>query len=393
MSDDLLPRARSICRTILSEAGERQFRGFDPYDGLNSTYFDKSPFSRSRLCRLAWTQFNKRLPINLRQICAIQDHANPKGLALFLSGSLDLQENGVVDEVCLSLGRDLERASRSGFSGACWGYPFPWQGRSFYLPKHTPTIVVTAYAANALIDLFEASGEDRWLELARSACDFVLGDLNIDEGSDGICFSYSPIDTTRVHNASLLGAALLARVGKTTGEQLLLDRGQEAARFAASHQKADGSWVYGNDDNQQWVDHFHTGFVLDTLSVCADALDDRELLDRVNRGYRFYRDRMFTEEGAPKYFPDRRYPLDAHSYAQAILTLLRHGDRTSAHRVAALAIRDLWIPGRNFSYQQTRWYRNRVPYLRWSQAWMFRSLAALIRNSRTSSQTLSGSVS
>lgn len=384
MNDDLLPRARSICRRALKSAHEHQFRGVDPYDGLNSTLFETSPFSRSRLARLAWTQFHKRLPVDLRPICAIRDHANPKGLALFLSGSLDLPPDGRSSKVRHYLARTIEDAARRGYSGACWGYPFPWQGRSFYLPRHTPTVVVTAFVANALIDYHDATGDARWLDLARSACDFVMRDLNAETTSEGVCFSYSPMDKTRVHNASLLGGALLARVGGRTQETKLLDLARETARFTAGHQRPDGAWVYGNDGNQQWVDHFHTGFVLDCLDVCANVLDDAGLRRQVDRGYRFYREQMFTAEGTPRYYPDRLYPLDAHSYAQAILTLLRRGDRTLARRVASLAIRDLWIPGRHFSYQKTRWYRNRVSYLRWSQAWMFRALAALIRDADVS---------
>ena len=36
----------------------------------------------------------------------------------------------------------------------------------------------------------------------------------------------------------------------------------------------------------------------------------------------------------------------------------------------------MWDDRRNyFYYQKTRWYTNRIDYMRWSQAWMFYALA------------------
>jgi len=31
-----------------------------------------------------------------------------------------------------------------------------------------------------------------------------------------------------------------------------------------------------------------------------------------------------------------------------------------------------------FYYQKWKWYTNKIPYIRWSQAWMFYALAYLI---------------
>jgi len=377
---DSVSRLEWVCRQLLTSARGNNYLGFDPYDGLNSSLFARSGLSGFRYARIAWTQFNKHFPANIRSWVGTKPHVNPKGLALFLSGAVDLSHRrpDLLSD-CADLTARIESTISEGYSGACWGYPFPWQGRSFFLPRHTPTVVATAYVASALLDYYKMSKQERWLNLARSACDFILEDLNLQDEGEGICFSYSPIDNTRVHNASLLGAALLARVGSISEEQLLIDRAVEAARFTVGHQTADGAWLYGKDVNQRWVDHFHTGFVLDCLDGIAHASPEAFIIESVERGYAFYLRKMFTSEGRPKYYAGQTNPLDAHCYAQAILTLARKSDARLACRVARFAVADLWRPQGYFGYQHRRYYRNRVSYLRWSQAWMFMAFARLSR--------------
>ena len=60
------------------------FKGWDPYDGLNSTLIKFCPFRHSNFFRLAWIQAFKKCPINLRPLFLVKKDYNPKGLALFL---------------------------------------------------------------------------------------------------------------------------------------------------------------------------------------------------------------------------------------------------------------------------------------------------------------------
>src|SRR5437764_12047673 len=59
------------------------FSGYDPFDGLNSRFFQSLPLNRFAPARLAWLQIFKRLPFDLRSGFGIEKGANPKGLALF----------------------------------------------------------------------------------------------------------------------------------------------------------------------------------------------------------------------------------------------------------------------------------------------------------------------
>jgi hypothetical protein len=367
----------------------RQYAGYDPFDALNSSLFQATALRHSRAARLAWTQLFKRSPVNLRRLARVPAGRNPKGLALFALAALaDFREGGTASagREARHLVDELLALRLEGWSGAAWGYNFDWQGRAFFAPRGTPTIVPTAFAARALLEAARAFDEQSYLQTARSACDFILRELHrTEEGALEVCWSYSPLDSTRVFNASLLAAETLAAVGHETGERELLEWAMRGARYVARRQRADGSWAYGAEGYQSWADNFHTAFLLTSLSrimrSCGEEWRD-ELAGSLSRGYEFWRDSFFLADGWPKYYHDRLYPADAHSAGAAIVALseLEWMDgqaRPLAERIALWAIRNLQDGRGYFYYQRRRFYTVRTPYMRWSQAWMLYALARL----------------
>jgi hypothetical protein len=365
------------------------FAGYDPYDALNSRWFQATPLKRSRFARLAWTQFHKRSLINLRPFVGIPRERNAKGIALFALAALAEYRRSQTKEAeveARELLDDLMWMRLKGFKGAAWGYNFDWQSRSFFAPRGTPTVVPTAFAARALCEAAEVFGQEEYLPFARTICDFILNDLNRSEETEReVCFSYSPLDQTRVFNASLLAGETLALVGRLAGEPSLCEWAMRAARYVVRRQRADGSWAYGGDDHQSWADGFHTAFVLGSLSriieSCESARD--ELEPALVRGYEFWQERFFLADGWPKYYPNRLYPADAHSAASAIVTLVElrgriPGTMILADKIAQWAVDNLRDSGSYFHYQRRRFYTVRIPYMRWSEAWMAYALARLL---------------
>jgi hypothetical protein len=367
------------------------FAGYDPYDALNSRLFQATPLKHSRAARLAWTQFHKRSPINLRSLVRIPRERNSKAVALFALASLADYRRCKTKEAeveARELLDDLMWMRLKGFSGAAWGYNFDWQSRALFAPRGTPTIVPTAFAARALCEAAEVFGQAEYLPFARTICDFILNDLKrFDESSDEVCFSYSPLDQTRVFNASLLAGEALAAIGKLSSEPSLCDWAMRAARYVVRQQRADGSWAYGADDYQSWADNFHTAFILTSLSRIIDACEGAkdELEPSLMRGYEFWRERFFLENGWPKYYPDRLYPADVHAAASAITTLVELRGRISgtmilAEKVAQWSIENLWDRRGFFHYQRRRFHTVRIPYMRWSQAWMAYALSRMLES-------------
>jgi hypothetical protein len=386
----------------------RGYAGHDPFDALNSRLFQATPLKRSRLARLAWTQAFKRSPVNLRPLALVPAGRNSKGTALFALAALARfrATRGDADEAeARALLADLLAARIETKKGAAaWGYNFDWQGRAFYAPRGTPTVVPTAFAVRALAEgvaALNTSGEedtlsnDAWeyLKAATSACRFTLDELGrADETEEEVCFSYTPLDRTRVFNASLLAGEALAAAGAITGPKVWTDYALRAARYVVRRQRADGSWAYGADSYQSWADNFHTAFVLTSLARilrhCAPRLeaDDTtrdEISAAVGRGYQFWRDGFFLADGWPKYYHRSAYPADAHSAGAALVALaelrgLEPDAPELARRVAGWTLRELYDPRGFFYYQKRRLRTVRTPYMRWSQAWMAYGLARLL---------------
>jgi hypothetical protein len=386
MPTDLINAHRELWKYCRAQG----LAGYDPYDGLNSRLFQATPFRNSRAVRLAWTQFHKRSPVNFRSLVKIPRERNAKAIALFALAALadfrrePTKENETEARELLD---DLIWMSLKGFKGACWSYNFDWQSRSFFAPRGTPTIVPTAFAARALCEAAEVLSRDEYLPFARTICDFILNDLNrSEETNDEVCFSYSPLDRTHVFNASLFAGETLATVGKLTGEQSLIDWAIRAAIYVVRRQREDGSWAYGADSHQTWSDNFHTAYVLHSLSRIDDAVSapasTTDFANSLRRGYEFWTERFFLVNGWPKYFPDRLYPADIHSTASAIVTLVELRGRIPstvllAEKFADWAIENLRDPRGFFYYQCRRFWKVRIPYMRWSEAWMLYALARL----------------
>ncbi|MEP6817913.1 MAG: hypothetical protein ABJA18_00170 [bacterium] len=368
---------------------ERDFSGYDPFDALNSPVFQSTPLNRSRTARLIWIQAFKRFPLNLRPLARIPPQKNAKGLALFALAALANYRRVKTIELETDARELLDELSQTriqGFSGAAWGYNFAWQSRNFFAPQGTPMIVPTAFAARAFIEAHQAFRDDNYLRMARSSCDFILNDLQRTlETDDEVCFSYSPSDSTQIFNASLLAAETLASVGALTGERELCNLAVRAARFVVHRQHEDGSWAYGVEPGQEWVDNFHTAYMLLSLARIAKACVEasEEIKPALQRGYAFWRECFFLADGWPKYYHDSLYPADAHAAATAIITLLElshldSGALPLAETIAGWTIRNLHDDRGFFYYQRRRFYTVHTPYMRWTQGWMLYALARLL---------------
>ncbi len=386
MIEESLQRLYQYCRA-------EGWKGWDPYDGLNSRLFQASPLARRRWARLVWIQFFKRHPVNLRPLAAVPKEENPKGLALFARGLLALQRARrlwLAPHDCDHLFVRLKELRSPDYALWSWGYNFDWQGRAFFVRRFQPNAVATTFAAHAYLDRFETFRKADDLAVAESACSFALKHLNRPhETPDAVCFSYTPFDRSVVHNVNFLIAALFARTASITGDTALAGWARRALRFSAGQQAADGSWPYGRASFQGWVDHFHTCYNLLALDTCCRSLErffpsELELWEQaLDRGLSFYLERLFRLDGLPRPDTRSRWPIDTHSLALAILTLTRFAERRPLcrHRrqkVVEWTLRRMQSTRGFFYYQKRALMTVRIPYMRWSEAWMFYALADLL---------------
>ena len=385
---------------LLREYCEREgFKGWDPYDGLNSKVFQALPFlKKSALCRLVVIQGFKRCPINLRRIALVPKEYNAKGIGLFLSGYCNLYNAVKANpKLANSLGSAeslktqinelaelLISLQSNGYSGACWGYNFDWQARRLFLfPKFTPTVVATNFCATALMESFEITGEKKYLEIALSAANFVIKDLHRSDYKDGFLFSYSPLQgNDTVFNASLLGSRLLSFCYKYTGNEEYSNLAEQSIKACCAGQKENGAWVYGMLPVQSWVDSFHTGYNLDALIAYQEQTADDKYNKYIEKGFEYYIQNFFEADGTPKYYDNRTYPIDIHCPGQLLVTLARlhktEEYKNIAEKVINWTIRNMQDKKGYFYYQLKPGVSSKISYMRWSNAFMFNALSHYI---------------
>jgi len=387
MNISLAEKIKGSLNILTDYCVKEGFKGWDPYDGLNSSLFQSVPLlARSRYARLAWIQFFKRSPLNFRTLAGVKKDFNPKALGLFLSGYCNLYKKGHEEEYLEMIGyfSDLIRKKTAvNYRGACWGYNFDWQAKAFFQPANTPTVVATTFIGSALLDAYEITKDESLLALARSACDFIAGDLNRTTDDKGnFAFSYSPLDHTVVFNASLLGSRMLSRVYSFTRETDLIEMARRSVEFCCRYQNDDGSWSYGTLDFHSWVDNFHTGYNIECISEYMNYSGDYGYRDNLAQGFNYYIKTFFTQDGISKYYNNSVYPVDIHSPAQLIITLARLGKLDEFEElvctVLSWTIDNMQSDKGFFYYQMNRHFSSRIPYMRWAQAWMFYALTTYL---------------
>lgn len=369
------------------------YRGWDPYDGLNSKIFQALPvFKYSALCRLVVIQGFKRCPINLRRIACVPKEYNAKGIGLFLQGYCNLLKlvhqkpdmesklgpekelNAKVNELAELL---ISLRSKGDYHGACWGYNFDWQARRLFLfPKYTPTVVATNFCATALMEAYEVTGERKFLEVALTAAEFVKEDLHRYKCEEGFLFSYSKLPgNDTVFNASLLGSRLLSYCYKYTGNDEYRKLAEESVKACCKGQRENGAWVYGLLPVQSWVDSFHTGYNLDGLIAYEEQTEDTKYNDYIEKGFKYYVEHFFESDGTPKYYDNKMYPIDIHCPGQLMVTLSRlhkfDDNQEMAEKVMEWAIKNMQDKKGYFYYQLKEGMSSKISYMRWSNAFMF----------------------
>ncbi len=369
---------------------EENFQGWDPYDGLMSKVFKSLPILPNlRLTRLIWIQCLKRSPFNLRPLLKIEKGFNSKGLALFISGYCNLADIESMHENSKKqvklLADQLITLQTKGFSGSCWGYNFDWESRAFFQKSGSPTIVATSFAANALLDAYELTKNESYLDIAISSKNFIIKDLNRTyNDKKNFAFSYSPFDNTSVFNASLLGARLLSRIYTYTGEQELIGLARKAVAFCCDYQNPNGSWFYSPLPFHQWIDNFHTGFNLECIYEYGLFANDSTFQNNFSDGLAYYLETFFDEKGRSKYYNNSLYPIDIHAPSVLIVALSKSGMfkeyKQLVDRVLNWTIENMQSEKGYFYFQKRRFLTNKIPYMRWSQGWMFYGMSHYLKN-------------
>jgi len=362
---------------------EREYKAFDPGDGSLS-FLNAFTFNQHFLKRLI-TGGVLRAPFNIRPWIGIRPHVSTKGMGYMAWGYIKrytvTRDKRYADQAAKCLDWLINHRS-PGFSQYCWGNNFSFSTRGGTIPKLAPTIVWSSLIGHAFMEAHAVLKDPRYLEVASSTCEWIMT-LPRETTKTGVCLSYVAFKQSSIHNSSMLGASLLARVGKITGNAAMLKLAREAMFYSCSRQNADGSWFYGEDPKYHWIDNFHTGYNLDCLVRYVESTGDTEFKDNIQRGFVYFKNNFFETDGRPKYYHDKTYPIDIQCAAQAIdtLTLFSDSDPEAlglALKVAGWTIDNMQGRKGHFYYRDLGWTKNKTPMFHWGQGTMFKALAHLM---------------
>jgi len=364
---------------------KNEYKGYDTFDGLNARFVRPFTFN-GKFLNTVLQQGVRRFPLNLRPLLGVRKGLSTKGMGFLARGFMRLHTaTGAkvwADKAEFCLQWLIENQS-PGYNGACWGNHFDYQSRSFYLSKNVPTVVWTSLIGHAFLDGYDHFKNDQYLQIAVSACEHIIKDLDTYPDGEGLCISYVPAQKSLVHNANTLGGSLLARTYSHTRNQAYRELAQKAIQYTAQHQRQDASWWYGEKTNLHWVDNFHTAYVLDCFKFYNEGTGDDRFNGNMTSGYEYWKKTFFLPDGTPRYYDYKTLPLDIQCSSQAIDTLVFFHDRDPeslplALKVAQWTIENMQDRSGYFYYRRySPWLVNKTPTLHWGQATMMCALAGL----------------
>jgi hypothetical protein len=282
----------------------------------------------------------------------------------------------------------LEATRSPGYAHYGWGYPFDWVTRNGVMTAGTPLITSTPYVWEAFEAVHNLNGRERWQSVLASIAEHAFNDIPDREIEPGVTTAgYNPVDNVGlVVNASAYRAFLLTAASVRFGREDYRAAAEGNLRFVLGAQKADGSWPYAVDGVRDFVDHFHTCFVMKALAKIDALIDHTGCREAIERGAAFYVDHLFDEQGCPRPFAVAPrltvYRNELYDYAECInLCTLLAGrfERLDARLASTLAdLLDRWVRN-DGSFRSRRlilgW--DNVPMHRWAQSQIFRSLSQL----------------
>ena len=150
--------------------------------------------------------------------------------------------------------RPARGAPRPGYDEPCWGYHFDVETRFFFYsarhPEHDrdglrrPRPARRPRAARQ-----RARPRARRRAPASSSCAEI--ERTAPARGAGAYLGYFPGDRTPIHNASMLAASVLARLGADHRPRRLRRRRRDAVAYCLAHQRDDGSWPYAEGDDRR----------------------------------------------------------------------------------------------------------------------------------------------
>jgi hypothetical protein len=279
----------------------------------------------------------------------------------------------------------LQKTRCTGFKEFCWGYPFDWATQSGVIPSGTPLITTTPYIFEAFLQMQQLRPHLKWERILESIARHLCSDYRDLKVSDSASTcTYTPFGKAGIVNASAYRAFALTSAAKFFNDERFLEVGRRNLNFVLESQNPDGSWPYAMDAKRNFVDHFHTCFVMKALAKIYLLTGNEDCMKALNGGVNFYTHNLFSGDGMPRPFARAPrltvYRHELYDSAECInfcLLMRKYFPQlqTTLEMVAA-GILNHWVKADgSFRSRRLMFKWDNVPMHRWGQSQMFRSLA------------------
>jgi hypothetical protein len=386
-----IDKCHSAFRKLLDHMFESNFTGYDPYDGLTTSYeFLKA----NNYSRLGLIYLNKFSPLNIRKILRIRESQQLMTLgtvanALFYLNSLDDRELSFIHSLYNKL-KEETLYPKYGFH--CWdARKFPIQMQNKLIEKDIPSVVGNEIYGSFLINYYLETGDSEALPYLSSLTELLVNRFYCEKnGCSFFRYRINDTDESITHNASLKGMSLLIKASKIFGNNTRhVEIIEKVLKTTLKFQNENGSWNYTSFVNchkgKKQID-FHQGFILDDILLFMIKYGfNKQYQDRYLRGLEFYSKKQFLVNGQGVYRYPRKWPADIHNQAQGIITFTRaaragFGDHyfQLAHKISYWTINNMQDKEGFFYFLKYPWFTNKISYIRWSDANMAYALSVLL---------------
>lgn len=253
------------------------------------------------------------------------------------------------------------------------------------MKRQTPLITTTPYVYEAFLQVYRLDPRDEWRRVLESIAQHAISDIkDFPTSETASSCSYNPFDRGGVINAAAYRAFLLTSASQLFSREEYWKIAERNLNFVLQTQNADGSWYYAVDGVRDFVDHFHTCFVLKALAKIEALTGHKSCSQALSRGINYYLANLFDPDGLPRPFAKAPrltvYKRELYDCAECINLCLLLRDRfpqlAETLKTVIAGILNDWIkPDGSFRSRRLHLGWDNVPMHRWGQSQMFRSLA------------------
>jgi rhamnogalacturonyl hydrolase YesR len=403
-ADNLKMKEEKIRESIdhfLQWKRQNGYFSYDQYDFWNTKYgiWSKKLYYRNKKLGALFVApvFVTELLLPSARKLFVTKKRFPIADAHFIMGHLNLyqitnNENHLKEAE--DIASELLKISIPGFSGECWGYPFEWMTTRGLWKSGTPLMTTTVYCFEAFLNLYDVTKKSNYLEIANSILQFTLRDIKdhrIDNNT--AVSSYSPFDNSQIINSNAYRSFVLVEGYHRFNNDEALEKARLNINFILKSQREDGSWLYAiNDERDNFVDNFHTCFVLKNLLKVNAILKDEAISKAIKRGFEFYKVNLLNKDYSPKPFSKLSrvniVKKELYDFAEGISLCLQmqHFDN-KAREIAEKLLTEVI---KRYQKKDGSFYTrinilnipNKISYLRWSQSQLFYSLSNYLLNNK-----------